>query len=65
MNNQPCIVRPTLVDLNTDELNYYKVLNIIKGINESKTLIKHISCEFRYEFHGKKRNSKQKWNNDK
>ena len=78
MNNQPCFVRPMLIDMNPVELHYYqfivsmkgctgsydtrkdpfgricfpnkmkdvnlKVCNMIKGINESKTLAKHVSC---------------------
>ena len=32
---------------------------MIKGINESKILMKHISCECRCEFDGRKCNSKQ------
>ena len=36
-----------------------------KEINESMTLAKHISCEFRYTFCGRKCNSDQKWNNYK
>ena len=39
------------------------VLNIIKGIIESKTPAKHISCECRCEFDGRKCNLRQKWNN--
>ena len=35
-----------------------KVLNIVKGINESKRLIKHILCECRCVFDGRKFNSK-------
>ena len=42
-----------------------KVFNMINKINESKTLAKHISCECRYEFNGRKYNSRQNWNNDK
>ena len=42
-----------------------EVLNIIKGINESRTYAKHISCECRCPFDGRKCNSRQKWNNDK
>ena len=38
---------------------------MISGINESKTLTKHISCECKCKFDGKKWNSDQKWNNDK
>ena len=39
--------------------------NMITGINESKTLIKHISCERKCKFDGRKCKSNQKWNNDK
>ena len=38
---------------------------MIKGINESKTLTKHISCECKCKFDGEKFNSGQWWNNDK
>ena len=38
---------------------------MITGINESKTLTKHISCECKCNFDGKKYNSNQWWNNDK
>ena len=48
----------------TEDLNL-TVFNMITGINESKTLTKHISCEFKYKFDSRKRNSNQKWNNDK
>ena len=34
-----------------------KLFNMIKGINESKTLRKHISCECSCEFDGRKYNS--------
>ena len=37
-----------------------KVFNPIKGINESKTLIKHISCACRCEFDGNKFSLRQK-----
>ena len=32
---------------------------MITGTNECKTLTKHISCECKYRFDGKKRNSDQ------
>ena len=32
---------------------------MITGINESKTLIKHVSCESKYRFDGKKCNADQ------
>ena len=38
---------------------------MITGINELKTLTKHISCEFKCRFDGRKCNSDQWWNNDK
>ena len=38
---------------------------MIIGINKSETLIKHMSCEFKCKFDGKKCNSNQKWNKDK
>ena len=94
LNNQSCLVRPTLIDLNPGELYYHpvtitpnrcdgscnttkdpfgricipnkmedvnlKVLEMIKGITESKTLAKHISCDRRCEFDGRKCNSRQK-----
>ena len=41
------------------------VFNMITGINESKTLTKHISCECKCKFDGRKCNSYQLWNNDK
>ena len=98
-NNQQCMIRPTLVDLNLHEFHYYpfissintcngsfntpqdlfgriyvpnnvsdmnlKVFHLIKTINDSKSLTKHISCECRCEFDSRKCNLKQKWNNDK
>ena len=38
---------------------------MITGINESKTLTKHISCECKCRFNKRKCNSDQWWNNDK
>ena len=38
---------------------------MITGINESKTLTKHISCQCKCKFDGRKCNSNQWWNNDK
>ena len=38
---------------------------MITRINESKTLIKHISCECKRKFDGRKCNSDQWWDNDK
>ena len=41
------------------------VFNMITGINELKTLTKHVSCECECKFDGRKCYSNQKWNNDK
>ena len=38
---------------------------MIKGIHESKALIKHILCGCRSEFSGIKYNLKKQWNDDK
>ena len=38
---------------------------MITGINESKTLTKHISCKCKCKLDGTKCNSNQRWNNDK
>ena len=42
----------------TDGLNL-NVFNMITGINESKTLTKHISCQYKCRFDGRKDNSDQ------
>ena len=47
-----------------EDLNL-NVLNMVTGINESKTLTKHISCECKYKFDGRNCNSDHWWNNDK
>ena len=41
------------------------VYNMIRRINVSKTLAKHISRECKCKFDSKKLNSDQKWKNDK
>ena len=48
----------------TEDLNL-SVFNMIAGINESKALANHISCECKCKFDGKKCNTNQCWNNDK
>ena len=48
----------------TEDLNL-SMFNMIRGINESKTLTKHKSCECKCRFDGRKFNSNQWWNNDK
>ena len=46
-------------------LELFNMICLLYGVNESKTLKKHTSCESRCEFDGRKCNSTQKWNNDK
>ena len=48
----------------TEDLNL-SVFNMITGINESKALTKHISCECKCKIDETKCNSNQWWNNDK
>ena len=43
----------------TEDYLSLSVLNMITGINESKTLTQHISCECKCKFDGRKRNSNQ------
>ena len=38
---------------------------MITGINESKVLTEHTSCEWKCNFDGRKCNSNQNWNNDR
>ena len=48
----------------TEDLNL-SVFNMITGINESKSLTKHISWKCKCKFDGRKYNSNQNWNNNK
>ena len=48
----------------TEDLNLC-VFNMITGVNESKTLTKHVSYKCKCKFDGRKYNSYQKWNKDK
>ena len=48
----------------SEDLNL-NVFNMITGINESKWLKKHISCECKCKFDGRNCNLDQWWNNDK
>ena len=58
LSNEVCIPNKT------EDLNL-SVFNIITRINESKALAKHISCECKCRFDGRKCNSDQWWNNNK
>ena len=58
LSNKACIPNKT-EDLKP------RVFGMITGINESKTLAKHISWECKFNFNGRKCNSDQWLNNDK
>ena len=58
LSNKVCVPNKT-------EDSNLSVFNMITGINESKTLTKHISWECKCKFDGRKCNSNQWWNNDK
>ena len=47
----------------TEDL-HLSMFNKITGINESKTLTRHISCKSKYKFDGRRCNLNQKWRND-
>ena len=46
-----------------EDINLIVLNNVIKRINELKKLTKHISCDCKWKFDGRKYNSNQKWNN--
>ena len=48
----------------TEDLSQ-SVVTMFTGINESKTLAKHLSFECKCKFHGRKDNSNHWWNKDK
>ena len=58
LSNKVCVPNKT-------EDLYLNVFNIITGINEPKTLTRHISCDCNCKFDERKYNSNQCWNNDK
>ena len=58
LSNKVCVLNKT------EDLNL-SVFNVITRINESKSLTKHISCEYKCRFDRRKCNSDQRWNNDK
>ena len=58
LSNKVCVPNKT------EDLNL-SMFNMITGINESKTLTKHISCECKCRFDGRKCNSDHWWNSNK
>ena len=43
----------------------FKIYNMIRRMNEVKTLAKHSSCNCKCKFNGTTCNSNEKWNNNK
>ena len=41
-----------------------KVFNLMFGVNETRVLVQHESCESKFRFNESVCNSKQKWNRD-
>ena len=58
------LLNKVCVSNKTEDLKI-SMFNMITGINESKTLTKHISCQSKCKLDGRKCNSNQKCNNDK
>ena len=58
LSNKVCVPNKT------EDLNL-SVFNTIRGINESKSLTKHISYGYKCKFDGRKCNSNQWWDDDK
>ena len=58
LSNKACVPNKT------EDLNL-SVFNMTAEINESKTLTKHILCECKCKFEGRKCSSDQGWNNNK
>ena len=48
----------------TEDVNL-DVFNMITGINKSKTITKHIFCNCKCKFDGRKFNLNQEWSKDK
>ena len=53
------VFNKTCVSNKTEDLNL-SMLNIIAGINESKALARHVSCQCKCKLDGRKCNSNQK-----
>ena len=47
----------------TKDINV-KVFNMIRMINEAKTFVKHISCNYKCKFNSATCNSNKKWHNE-
>ena len=60
-NDEPCMVRPSLIDFNPVELKYYTFMVILDKCSVSWDT-KYISCGFKCKFNSTTCNSNQKWN---
>ena len=45
LNNEPCMIRPTVIDLNPFELNYYQFMIILDKSNESCYAVDDLSTK--------------------
>ena len=71
LNDEPCMVRPTLIDMSTVELKYYPLEVVMSYLQkdmitnkiEAKAMTEHISLDCKCKFNSTTCNSKQKWNN--
>ena len=59
----PCPSPKTCVPKEIKDINF-TAFNLIANKTETKTVAKHISCDFKYKFNSKKCNSNRKWNNE-
>ena len=48
-----------------NRISNLSIFNMTTGINELKTLAKHVSCDCKCKFDVRRSNSNQKWNNNK
>ena len=63
-NTQNDLSNKVCIPNKTEDLNL-SIFNMITGINESKSLTKHISCDCKCKFDRTKCKLNQWWNNDK
>ena len=61
LNEEPCMIRPTLINLNLLEVEYYtfriktkdrkvNIFNVITNKNDAKPMIKHMSRDCKCKF---------------
>ena len=47
LNNEPCMIRPTLIDLNPVEVNYYSFMISLDECNGSYNSVNDLSTKIR------------------